>query len=146
MAAAKTRPTFRTAYDGAPPHPGLKGFGPTLTQQHFKDDVDINVLLERFKVTGVMPQAVRLPQYGDYRGIGDYQTAMNAMLEAQHNFNQLPAKVRARFGNSPQQFLEFVSDSKNAEELVKLGLAKAIKATPAASPAPTPSPTPAPTK
>ena len=37
---------------------------PSLAQQQFKDDVDINVLLERFKVTGVMPQGVVMPSYG----------------------------------------------------------------------------------
>lgn len=77
---------------------------PSLAQQHFKDDADINVLLERFKVTGVLPQGVRVPSYGDFSGINDYQSAMRAVLAAEDSFMAMPADVRARFGNSPQAF------------------------------------------
>lgn len=98
---------------------------PSLTQQQFKDDADINVLLERFKVTGVMPQGVRLPTYGDFTGISDYRTAADAVFRAQNAFMELPAEVRSRFMNSPQLFLEFCSDPKNLDELRKLGLAPA---------------------
>jgi len=95
---------------------------PTLTQQAFKDDVDINVLLERFRVTGVLPQGVRLPEYGDFTGVSDFASAMSAVVSAQDSFMQLPASIRSRFGNSPQAFLEFCSDPSNKDELVKLGL------------------------
>lgn len=104
---------------------------PSLAQEQFKDDADINVLLERFKVTGQMPEGVRVPQYGDFTGVSDYRSAMDVVLRAQDAFMQIPAEIRARFGNDPQQFLEFCSDDKNAEELRRLGLANPVAATPA---------------
>lgn len=47
----------------------------------------------------------------------------------------LPAKVRSRFENDPQKFLEFCSDPKNRDEAVSLGL---IMSAPASAPDPDP--------
>ena len=101
---------------------GLSCPEPSLAQQQFKDEVDINVLLERFRVTGQMPSGVRLPTFGDFSAVTDYQSAMNAVLAAQDEFMKLPPNVRSRFGNSPQQLLEAVSDPSRRDELEKLGL------------------------
>lgn len=97
----------------------------SLAQQQFADDADINVLLERFKVTGQMPAAVSLPQYGDFSSVMDFRTAQDALLKAKNAFMELPAKIRARFKNDPQELLEFVSDPKNRAEATELGLFKA---------------------
>lgn len=95
---------------------------PSLAQQNMKDDVDINVMLEKFKVTGVMPQNVVLPQYGDFTGVSDYRSAMDAVRKARESFMDLPAHLRARFDNDPQKLLEFVSNDENRAEAEKLGL------------------------
>jgi len=95
---------------------------PSLAQQNMKDDVDINVMLEKFKVTGVMPQNIVLPQYGDFSAVVDYRSAMDAVRKARDSFMDLPAHLRARFDNDPQKLLEFVSDDKNRAEAEKLGL------------------------
>lgn len=119
---ATTKPiSFFTPYDRTPAV-RLECKDPSLAQQHFKDEVDINVLLEKFKVTGQMPSGLRLPTYGDFTGINDYQTALNALNLARDEFMRVPATIRARFGNSPQAFMEFCSDPANAEELQRLGL------------------------
>lgn len=76
-------------------------------QQHFKEECDINTIVERFGITGEMPQVQNLPAYGDYTGIFDFQTAMNAIRQAEEDFMAYPAKIRARFDNNPQRFLEF---------------------------------------
>jgi len=67
-----------------------------------------------------------MPQYVDYEGVFDFQSAMNVVRQADENFMRMDAKVRARFHNSPQEFLEFFADPANAEEAVRLGLAVAI--------------------
>lgn len=95
---------------------------PSLTQQHFKDDADINVILDRFGQGHEIPKNYRSPQYGDFEGVDDYQTALNAVREAAEAFLELPALVRERFGNDPQQLIDFVGDDKNRDEAVKLGL------------------------
>lgn len=117
----------------------------SLAQQQFLEESDINTLVERFHLTGEMPQLTTLPAYADYEGIFDFQSAMNTIRAAQETFMTLPAKLRARFHNEPQEFLDFCNDPENLEEARKLGLLKPQE--PAPAPAPietTPTPTPAP--
>lgn len=98
-------------------------FAPSRTVQSAKADSDINVIVKRFRVTGQMPGSFRMPQYGDYEGVNDFQSAMNALRAAEEGFAQLPADVRKKFGNDPQNFLDFVSNPENADAMVELGLA-----------------------
>lgn len=103
---------------------GLKCLDPTLTQQQFKDECDINTIVERFKLTGEVPTLQHLPTYGDFTGIHDFQSAMNAVVAARETFMSLPAKLRKRFHNDPQEFIEFCSDDANRDEAKLLGLLK----------------------
>lgn len=91
--------------------------------QSAKEECDINVLVKRFGVTGQLPTGVRPPTYGDFTGVMDYQQAQNALIVAKQAFMQMPAQVRARFGNDPGEFVKFCSDEKNVDEMRKLGLA-----------------------
>lgn len=101
-------------------------YGVSLTVQSMAEDADINVLMRRFGITGQMPQSVRVPEYGDFTGVKDFATAMMAVRQAQDQFMSLPPDVRARFGNDPQQLLEFVSVPGNDDELRRLGLLNAV--------------------
>jgi len=94
------------------------------TQQQFRDECDINRILERFNVTGQLPVGSVQPEYADFSGVFDYQSACNAVIAANQSFAGLPAKIRNRFGNDPALFLEFVQDEANAEECYQLGLLK----------------------
>lgn len=116
---------FQNAYSAAYRGSDLECKDESLAQQQFKDDVDINVLLERFKITGQMPQGVVMPTYGDFTGVSDYRTAQEAIRRARDSFMQLPAELRAKFDNDPQKLLEFVSDEKNRDKAVELGLVQA---------------------
>jgi len=93
------------------------------TQQQFKDEVDINTIVERFGVTGEMPPPINFPQTQEFEETFDFQTSMNVIRQAQESFMTLPAKARARFDNNPQKFMEFMNEEDNAAEAVKLGLA-----------------------
>jgi phage internal scaffolding protein len=95
----------------------------SLTQQQFRDESDINTIVDRFMKTGHLPDPVSMPQYIDYEGVFDFQSAMNVVRQADENFMRMDAKVRSRFHNSPQEFLEFFADPANTEEAVRLGLA-----------------------
>lgn len=94
----------------------------SLTQQQFLEESDINTIVERFGLNGEMPTSPVVPQYADFTGVTDFQSAMNAVVQAQANFMELPAKVRARFSNDPQQLLEFLADAGNRKEAEVLGL------------------------
>ena len=102
---------------------GLKCLDSSLTQQQFKEESDINNIVDRFMKTGHLPDPVSMPQYVDYEGIFDFQSAMNVVRQADENFMRMDAKVRSRFHNSPQEFLEFFADPANYDEAVRLGLA-----------------------
>jgi len=95
---------------------------PSRTQQSFRDECDINNILRQFNVTGQLPAGSVQPQYGDFSGITDYQSALNAVMAAQESFLQLPAKVRAKFDNDPALFVEFASNEANRDEMKALGL------------------------
>jgi phage internal scaffolding protein len=95
---------------------------PSRTQQSFKSECDINNILRQFNVTGQLPVGSVQPQYGDFSGITDYQSALNAVMAAQDSFLALPAKVRAKFENDPALFVDWASDEANKDEMKALGL------------------------
>lgn len=92
------------------------------THQEFKEECDINTIVKRFGLTGELPDNPRAPVSGDFTGVNDYQTALNAVLEADAAFMELPAKVRAEFQNDPQRLMEFIADEGNRSRAVELGL------------------------
>lgn len=94
------------------------------TQQQFKEESDINEIVRRFGLTGEMPDNPRVPQYGDFEEVTDFQSAMNAVRQAEEGFMELPADVRARFANDPQRLMDFLADEANRDEARKLGLVR----------------------
>lgn len=93
------------------------------TKQSEKDNCDINNIISRYNATGLMPVSPLPPTYGDFTGIDDYQTALHVLMDAQDAFFNLPADIRKKFDNDPEQFVEFVTDPKNLESVVDMGLA-----------------------
>jgi phage internal scaffolding protein len=117
---------LRTPYnydlDAASNESGLACEEPTLAQQHYKDECDINTILQKFSITGILPEVPLSPRYGDFSGISDYHTALNRVIAAQDEFEALPAQIRARFENDPSKLIEFLDDENNRSEAEHLGL------------------------
>jgi len=90
--------------------------------QEFKDDADINQIMERFRVTGILKKRTEQPMYGDFSGLTSFEDAMAITERAKEMFQALPVKVRNRFANDPAQMIEFVDDPANQEEAVWLGM------------------------
>lgn len=101
---------------------GLACMDPSLAVQSAAEEADINTIVRRFGLTGQLPQNVVMPEYADFEGVFDFQSAMNLVLAAERGFMQMPADVRKRFDNDPAQLVAFVSDDANREEAKKLGL------------------------
>jgi len=101
---------------------GLECKDPSLAQQHMKDECDINVIVERFGVTGQIPVAPLEPSYGDFSGVGDYHSALNAIKAADEAFMALPAKIRAKFDHDPNALLNYLQNEENREEAIQIGL------------------------
>lgn len=98
--------------------------GSGRTRQQFRKESDVNHIVKQFSKTGVLPHVQnREGRYGDFSDVPTYQEAMQVVFDAQEQFAGLSADVRKRFHNDPEEFLEFVNDSSNLDEMVKLGLA-----------------------
>lgn len=95
------------------------------TQQHFKDEADVNVIMRKYAKTGILvdPSQVRsrVPQFGDFTQV-DFHSMQNAIAAAKAAFMLLPSDVRSKFDNDPALAIEFAANPENNAEAVKLGL------------------------
>ena len=115
-------PDFYTRYS-PPPHAGAKFEGPSLTQQHFKDDCDINLLIQRYGMLAydpLHPPTIQ-PQFGDFDSV-DFQLAQIKIAQASQAFDLLPSDLRKRFNNSPVELLQFLEKEENRNAAIELGL------------------------
>lgn len=96
--------------------------GPGATKQSFKDECDINTIVERFGLTGQLPENVRMPVSGDFTDVVDFRGAMDSIVASREAFQAMPADVRKRFNNNPADFVDFCLDESNLAEARKLGL------------------------
>ena len=108
---------------------GWKSSVPSMTQQQFRDEADINYIVSMYDSSGVMPTfhgdgQPAQPVFGDFASLPDNAQEMyNRMIEAKNNFDSLPLEVRKRFNYDPAAFLDFVDNPENLDELVAMGLA-----------------------
>jgi phage internal scaffolding protein len=97
------------------------------TKQSHKAETLIKTILSKYDKTGIITHvAASTAQYGDYTEVNEYQESLNIVIHAQNAFDDLPAKIRAKFGNDPGEFFEFATDPKNMQEMIDLGLANKI--------------------
>jgi len=107
--------------------------GHTPAQQQFKNDCDINTIMERFEKNNALDHVSKhQPEYG-FTTSQSYHESLNVITKADSMFNDLPAKIRDEFANNPQAFLQFVQDPKNADRAKELGIALSDKAALAAT-------------
>lgn len=98
--------------------------GPKLTQQHMEGSTDINKLAEKYLRTGVIESGRANGLKPTFITItGDtFHEMLIKVQEQQGRFASLPAKIRKRFSNNPENLFRFLEDSKNLREAVALGL------------------------
>lgn len=131
-----TAPFLRTPYNydtiAASNESGLRCEDASLAQQQFKEECDINNIMHKFGLTGLLPQNPLEPNYGDFSGVNDYHSALNAIISAEAQFDALPAELRARFDNDPSNLIDFMDNPENRGEAEKLGLVvqKTVVSTP----------------
>lgn len=97
---------------------------PSLTQQQFKKECDVNEIVMKFRRTGTITHVRNAAAgvYADMSSIPSYQDALNTIIKANEAFAEVPADIRNRFAHDPQKFIDFLADPKNDDEAVKLGL------------------------
>lgn len=104
---------------------------PSLTKQSFREESEINNILAKYQKTGLIEHVAKhSPKYGELPDQAEFETAMNIIATANSMFEELPSSIRSRFENDAGQFLDFVSDENNIEELVTLGILDAPEAPP----------------
>lgn len=122
--------------------------GPGLTKQAFADEVDINKIVAGFEKTGMVTHLNEMePFFGDVSHLVAYQECLDIVKTAESLFNGMDARIRERFKHDPMEMIDFLQDSRNLDEAVKLGMAVKRPGTgfPAPiPPVPTPTPTPTP--
>jgi len=96
--------------------------GKGRTKQSFTKECDINNIMARYQKTGAIAHFNKHAANYSFATSLDFSEAMRLVTTAQDMFNGLPSTIRTRFANDPAQFLEFVQDANNTEEMEKLGL------------------------
>lgn len=120
------QPHIRTMYnydrDAISEETGTTFTEPTLAQQSFKDEVNVNTIMRKFVMSGELPNVIRPVMPEEFEEVFDFQSAMNKIRRAQEEFMKLPSGVRARFQNNPQVFTQFLQNPENQAEATKMGL------------------------
>jgi len=104
---------------------------PSRTKQEFQAECDINNILKHFSQTGMLRHVSARAAQGAYQDLPDsvdFQESLHAVQRATEAFMTLPSKLRARFDNEPAEFLAFVTNPANLDEMRALGLAEQVRA------------------
>lgn len=117
--------------------------GPSRTKQAPRQQTNINLMVGRYKKTGVFAHLnPRTPTYGDYSQSVTLEEAYDLVQNANRSFMELPAAVRALADNDPVTLLAMLADEGATDALVKAGLP--VKDTPLEGGNPAPQDTGAP--
>ncbi len=101
-------------------HPGG---GTLMTKQSMKKETDVNAIMARYMETGTLTHvSERKRTYGDFTHAEDYLASLNRVMDANDQFQALPAHIRKHVHNNPAAFLEMVYDPERSKELIELGL------------------------
>lgn len=109
---------FTTPYNGKNMKVSLYCPEPSLTEQIYKDECDIDFIIKNFVKTGELPQSTM--SFVDCTTVQDFQDAQYLVAECKSNFEQLPAVERDRF-KTVENYLSFISDPKNLKESYEKG-------------------------
>lgn len=100
---------------------------PSMTDQSQADETDVNNIMAKYMKTGQWPGQPLLT-HADIADLPDFFEAMQVTTRAQTAFNELPALLRERFNNSPEQMYNWLGNPRNKEEAMELGLLAPQKA------------------
>lgn len=96
--------------------------GASRTKSEFAEEANINNIVRRANISGVLPQGQRQALFGDFSEVQTYEEAQTQISEANESFLHLSAEVRAKFNNNVADLLDFIDDPANKEEAITLGL------------------------
>ena len=94
-------------------------------EQSHKDEVNINNIVKRHGLDLIAKTAALQQFQFDDNPNNDFQETMNAILKAQDSFSSVPSDIRKQFDNNPAQFMDFIHNPENQQQLIDWGLASA---------------------
>ncbi len=87
------------------------------TKQSFKDETDINKIMQRAQKTGTISHLAKYQGvYGDFAEF-DFNEQQIKLAQGREVFDALPSELRKEFNQSPADFFEYVNDPANADDL-----------------------------
>lgn len=103
---------------------GIKTYSdqPSKTNPNYKDEVDVNHIMDRFLKTGQLTHVnqTQLQYLGeDFQQLPDLQSSLHHIKNMEHVYQNLNKKFKNRF-KSLQEFLEFAERPENQDELEKI--------------------------
>lgn len=97
-----------------------------LTQQHFKDECDVNLIIERYARTGVLEHTSDVePFFGDVSEVPtNLADSYDRLARAEAAFMALPAEIRKSLDNNPANLESWLSEPENRFKAEEFGLLK----------------------
>lgn len=95
-----------------------------LVEQSHSQEVDINNIIKRHggKVELIASTAnVQALRFDDNPN-NDFQEVMNMLIKGKQSFESLPSEVRRHFGNNVAEFMDYVRNPDNSDQLIAWGL------------------------
>ncbi len=90
------------------------------TKQTFRDETDINKILQRAQKTGTISHLNKhQAQYADFSEYDFFENTM-MLTKGREIFDDLPSEIRSEFNGSPAGFFKYVNDPENKDRLIKL--------------------------
>lgn len=119
---ATIKKTFRSRYSEYEPQVyGFQTKGPSMTQQQFKEETNINNIMKKYQSTGLFTHInPKEAKFGDFTNVEDYQISLHKVMQAQEEFKMLPSELRNKFQNDPAKLLHFM-ETASEEDLIKYG-------------------------
>lgn len=94
-------------------------FGKSLTKQSFRQETDINRLLDRAQKAGTLSHLEKYqPMYGEMSDFNFFE-AQVMLSKGREAFMELPSEIRKEFNQSPKEFFDFVNDPANKNNLAE---------------------------
>lgn len=97
-----------------------------MTQQHFKDECDVNLIIKRYVQTGVMEHTSNSePWFGDVSDVPtNLAESYESLARAEAAFMALPAEIRKSLDNDPAKLETWLSEPENRFKAEEFGLIK----------------------
>jgi phage internal scaffolding protein len=95
---------------------------PGLTQQEFKNECDVNLIVDKYQRTGLLTHVAATTGTFMAAPQMDFQEALNYVRDAEEAFMNLPSEIRKEFNNDPAVMIDFCQDPVNLPKLEEMGL------------------------